>query len=384
MAVRGGGGFVRAWVIVASALALAGCGKSVPDVIRIGVAQPLSGPSAARGQDLLNGALLAVNEINAQGLKIGGKPVKLEIVSRDDKADAETAKKVAQELVEAKVTAVIGHLSSDITEVTLPIYRQGNVLQLFTSSASHLARIGEGNVFRLVANDTLQAQAMVGYLGDVVRANNVGVVYEQTAFGKPMNEDISKFLAAQQRKLAFSVGVDNKTTDFSQAVAKLKAEPADALIAVLRDNQLIPLLEQLSAAGLQDLVVLGPNAAKTAKLARAAVPTKRLFVTSQAFGADEFVGGPQFLAKFREAYKSEPVWAAHYAYDAVHVLADTFKRAETVDPKVLREKLRTIDPHAPVTSSMRFDENGEQRYGAISVYRRDKGEWDSVMRSDKW
>ena len=65
-------------------------------------------------------------------------------------------------------------------------------------------------------------------------------------------------------------------------------------------------------------------------------------------------------------------------------VADTLKRAESVDPKILREKLRTIDPHAPVTSSMRFDENGEQRYGAISVYRRDKGEWDSVMRSDKW
>jgi branched-chain amino acid transport system substrate-binding protein len=384
MAVRDCGSFVRAFVVVASALALGGCGKSVPDVVRIGVAQPLSGPSAARGQDLLNGALLAVNEINKQGLRVGGKPVTLEIVSRDDKADRETAKKVAQELVDQKVVAVIGHLSSDITEVTVPIYRQGNVPQLFTSSATHLARLGEGNVFRLVANDTLQAQAMVSYVGEVLRASNVAVIFEETAFGRPMSEDIVKALAAAQRKVVFNSGVDNKTTDFSQQVTRLKAEPVDALIAVLRDNQLIPLLEQMGAAGLSDIAVLGPNAAKTAKLARSQVPTRRLFVTSQAFEADEFVGGPQFLNKFREAYKSEPVWAAHYAYDAVYVLVDALKRAETIDAEVLRTKLRTIDPTAPVTSSMRFGDGGEQRYGAISVYRREKSEWDSVMRSDKW
>ncbi len=46
---------------------LAGCGSSVPDTVKIGVALPLSGSSAARGQDLLNGVTLAVNELNAAG-----------------------------------------------------------------------------------------------------------------------------------------------------------------------------------------------------------------------------------------------------------------------------------------------------------------------------
>jgi branched-chain amino acid transport system substrate-binding protein len=94
-----------------------------PATITIGVAQPLSGPSAARGQDIVNGAKLAAADLNAAGFKVAGKPVLIEIVAVDDKADKEEAKKVAQGLVDQKVTAVIGHLSSDVTEGVIPIYR---------------------------------------------------------------------------------------------------------------------------------------------------------------------------------------------------------------------------------------------------------------------
>ena len=87
---------------VATAALLTGCGK-VPDTIKIGVAQPLSGPLGALGQDLLNGVQLAVDELNKGGYTVDGKRVTLEIVSVDDKADAATGKTVAQQLVDAGV-----------------------------------------------------------------------------------------------------------------------------------------------------------------------------------------------------------------------------------------------------------------------------------------
>jgi branched-chain amino acid transport system substrate-binding protein len=373
----------RGLIVSMGAIALAGCGE-VPDTIRIGVAQPLSGPSAARGQDLLNGAQLAVNDLNASGFRIGGKPVKFEIVAKDDKADPATAKTVAQQLVDEKVVAVIGHLSSDVTETTAPIYAKGNVPQLFTSSATKNVQIAQGNGFRLIANDTLQAQAMVGYVTESLRAENVAIIYEDTAYGKPIREDAVAALTAHKKKVDIQIAVDNKTTAFADHVAKLKDQKVDAVITVLRDNQLIPFLDQMSAAGLSDVPVLGAGGAKTSKLANAAQETQRLFVTSGAIEAKEFPAGQNFLANFRKTYNSDPVWAAHYAYDAVYVLASTIQRAESVKGDKLKEKLRTIDPQAPVTGSMRFADTGEQRYGAISVYRRKAGGWDPLMRSDKW
>ena len=56
---------------VATAALLTGCGK-VPDTIKIGVAQPLSGPLGALGQDLLNGVTLAVDELNKSGYTVDG------------------------------------------------------------------------------------------------------------------------------------------------------------------------------------------------------------------------------------------------------------------------------------------------------------------------
>ena len=380
----------RLWLLgsklafVLSVCGLSGCGPQIPDVVRIGVGQPLSGPSAARGQDILDGVKLAAAELNAAGFKIAGKPVKIEVVARDDKADKDSAKKVAQELVDQKVTAVIGHLSSDITEVTIPIYKQGNVLQFFTSTASELSTMGGGNTFRLVANDALQASAIAGYVAETLDAKTVAIVYEDTAFGRPMSKEAADGLVKRGRKVAINDAVDNKTSDFKALVAKLKAETPDVLVAVLRDNQVLPLLQQMNDAGLDKMVVLSTNSSKTDKLAKGPANIARLYVTSGAADAREFTGGAAFLKTFRDTYKHDPVWAAHYAYDAMHVLADTMSRADSVAPDVLRQKLRTLELVAPVTATMRFDATGEQRYGAISVYQRREAKWDPVMRSDKW
>src|SRR5262245_49315663 len=259
--------------------ALSGCGPAVPQVVRIGVAQPLSGPSAARGQDILDGVNMAAAELNASGFKIGGKPVKIEIVARDDKADKETAKKVAQELVDQKVAAVVGHLSSDITEVTIPIYKQGNVPQFFTSTATELSQQGGGNTFRLVANDALQASAVSSYVTDSLDAKSVAIVYEDTAFGRPISKSVAAAVARQGRTVRVSEAVDSKAIDFTSFVARLKAEPVDVLVAVLRDNQVLPLLQQMDDAGLRKVTVVSTNSSKTDKLAKGPATVDRLYVT---------------------------------------------------------------------------------------------------------
>ncbi|MEZ4128477.1 ABC transporter substrate-binding protein, partial [Salmonella enterica] len=116
-----------------AALALTGCSR-VPDTIKIGVAQPLSGPLAALGQDMLNGVRLAVDELNQSGFKVDGKRVTLEVVAQDDRADAATGKTVAQQLVESGVVAVIGHLNSGVSIEAAPIYAAQGIPQLAIST----------------------------------------------------------------------------------------------------------------------------------------------------------------------------------------------------------------------------------------------------------
>jgi branched-chain amino acid transport system substrate-binding protein len=372
------------WLAVSIACAFTACGPRIPDTVKIGVAEPLSGPSAARGQDIVNGAKLAAADINASNYKIAGKPVRIEIVAMDDKANKDEAKKVAEAMIEQGVTAVIGHLSSDITEAVIPIYAKANIPELFTSTAVELTALGQGNAFRLIGNDALQARAMASFAGETLRAKKFAILYEKTAFGTPLAEGITASLAEHGKTVELSESVDTKTLDFTDFIRKLKAVRPDVFMAVIRDNQLLPLFDQMQAAGLGEIPVVSSHVAKTEKVMAAPPSVKTLYVTSSSADVAEFRGGRQFLDKFRAAYKSDPVWAAHYAYDAVYVLAGTMQRIDSTDPSTLRAKLKTIDAIAPVSVTMRFDAAGEQRYGAISVYQKVNSKWEALVRSDRW
>ncbi|RZJ00304.1 MAG: branched-chain amino acid ABC transporter substrate-binding protein, partial [Haliea sp.] len=142
-----------------AAALLAGC-DNTPTVIKIGVAQPMSGNLASLGQDMYNGVKLAVDELNKDGFKIKGKPVTLEIIAVDDRANADTGKQVAQQLVDAGVVAVIGHLNSGVSIAAAPIYAAKNISQLAISTNPKYTELGLPTTFRLVGNDTLQAKAI--------------------------------------------------------------------------------------------------------------------------------------------------------------------------------------------------------------------------------
>ena len=84
-------------------------------VVKIGHVGPTSGAIAHLGKDNENGARMAIDELNAKGVKIGGKTVKFELLAEDDAADPKQATAVANKLVDAKVNGVIGHLNSGTT-----------------------------------------------------------------------------------------------------------------------------------------------------------------------------------------------------------------------------------------------------------------------------
>jgi len=124
------------------AMALPGCQRGVPETVKIGVAMTLSGPTANRGQDLLNGALLAVEELNGAGFRVRGKPVKFEVVAKDDKADVQLAKQVAQELVDQDVRLVLGHTNSPQLQAALPTYVSAHALVFTTTTQRTLVEQG--------------------------------------------------------------------------------------------------------------------------------------------------------------------------------------------------------------------------------------------------
>lgn len=363
-------------------LMFAACSR-VPDIVRIGVAQPLSGPIQSHGLDVLEGVKLAVNDLNRRGVKIAGHPVKLEVVALDDKSDADTGKQVATELAEDGVVAAIADLNSGVSIAAAPIYAQRHIPQLAISTKPEFTQLGYPTTLRLVANDALQGKAMAWFATHAIKGSVYAVIDDGSSYGKPLADRAASLIAGQNHNVSLRRSIDDRTTDFSTLLPLLKQEKVDVIVTTLADFQVLALTEQLSRAGMTDLRILGGDSIKSNLLVRAPLPVK-VFATSPIVEAREFPNGKAFLGKFRAAFGADPVYAAHYAYDAVWVLVAAMQRAESVNGEAVAQQLKHIDALAPVTNSIRFGNDGEQTYGAISVYEATPAGWEVQMRSDNW
>jgi branched-chain amino acid transport system substrate-binding protein len=368
--------------LMAGAL-LTGCDRP-PSVIKIGVAQPMTGNLAALGQDMHNGVKLAVDELNKGGFKIKGTPVTIEIVAVDDRANVETGKQVARQLVDAGVVAVIGHLNSGVSIATAPIYAEKHIAQLAISTNPKYTELGHDTTFRLVANDTLQAKAIGSFAANQLKASRFAVIDDGTPYGKGLADGAGEQLKKASREIVLRQSFDDKTTAFDELAGKMKEARVDAIISTLNDFQVLALIEALRNISYMQVSILGGDTIKTTAMLKGSGIVQGLYATSPILEVREFPAGAKFLESYRANFKIDPAYGGHYSYDAMHVLAAVMKRAESAKPEDIVKTLRIIDGYAPVTGSMKFDAKGEQRYGVISVYSTRGGLWESQVRSDSW
>ncbi len=368
---------------VAAAALVAGCSK-VPDTIKIGVAQPLTGPLGALGQDLLNGVNLAVAELNKGGYTVDGKRVTLEVVAVDDKSDSATGKVVAQQLVDAGVVAVIGHLNSGVSIDAAPVYAAKDVPQIAISTNPKFTQLGLPTTFRMVANDTLQARAIGSFAATQLGASRYASLDDGTPYGKGLADGAATQLKAEKKEVLVRQSFDDKTVAFDALAAELKAAKVEVIVSTLNDFQALALLEALKKVGHTKVSLLGGDTIKTTDMSKGAGLVEGVYATSPILEAKEFTTGRPFLEKYQAAFKKAPAYGGHYTYDSMYVLSAAIQNAKSADPKEITKALRTINGYAPVIGTMTWDEKGEQRYGAVGVYELRGGNWELRMRSDRW
>lgn len=377
-------GALSAWALAAAGLvaALAGCSE-VPGTMKIGVAFPLSGPERALGQDLLNGVFMAVNELNHAGFIVQGKRVTLEVVPVDDHADPAGAEAAAQQLVDAGVTGVIGHLNSGVSIAAAPVYGSHHIPQLSISTHPRFTQLGHEG-FRLVANDTLQSRAMGSFAAAQLSASGYAVLDNGTVYGMDLADGAASELESEGKHVKLRESFDAETTDFERVAAQIKAAKITVVLTTLNDYQVIALLDALKKVDHTHLTILGGDNLKTTAMAEHSGKVDAIYATSPVLEAREFVTGRQFIDKYVEQFKKLPAYGGHYTYDATYVLASAIKRAGSGKPQAVAQALKSINGYAPVTGTMSWDTSGEQRYGAVGVYALRGGVWEARMRSDRW
>ena len=167
-------------------------------VVKIGHVAPMSGAQAHYGKDNENGVRMAIEDLNAQGVTIGGKKVKFEIQAEDDAADPKQGTAAAQKLCDAKVAGVVGHLNSGTTIPASKVYNDCGIPHVTGAATNpNLTKPGYKTTYRIIANDNALGAGLALYAADTLKLKKVAIIDDRTAYGQGVAEVFKKTAQVQ-------------------------------------------------------------------------------------------------------------------------------------------------------------------------------------------
>lgn len=368
--------------IVASLVAASSLSLAQEQVVKIGHVGPISGAIAHLGKDNENGARLAIEELNAKGVTIGGKKVKFELVAEDDGADPKQGTAAAQKLVDAKISGIIGHLNSGTTIPASKIYSDAGIPQISPSATNpKYTRQGYKTAFRVVADDVHLGGTLGRYAVKDLKGKAIAVIDDRTAYGQGVAEEFEKAVKAAGGTLVGHEFTNDKATDFMPILTTLKAKKPDIIFFGGMDAVGGPMLKQMKSLGINAKFMGGDGICTTelVKLAGDAMADGQV-ICAEAGGVDGALkkGMDDFGMKYKKRFNEDVKLYAPYVYDAVNVMVDAMQRAKSSDPAKYLPELAKTPGYKGVTGTIAFDAKGDIKNGALTLYTYKGGKRDQI------
>ena len=385
--------FALAAIAIAVAAGLAACGKKEEPkaeakaapapaaaqevVIKIGHVGPTSGQIAHLGKDNENGAKLAVEEANAKGIMVDGKKAKFELLTEDDAADGKQATQVAQKLMDAKVVGVVGHLNSGTSIPASAIYNQAGVAQISPSATNpKLTNQGFKGVFRMVANDVAQGTAIGNYAAAKL-GKKIAIIDDKTAYGVGLADETEKAVKAAGGAVVIREALANeKEQDFKGVLTKVKAKNPDVIMFGGMDAQAGPMLKQMKALGIKAKFISGDGAQSAELIKLGGDAAEGSYATTAGLPKEKMPQGAAFYDKFKAKFNADVQVYAPFTYDATNVLIAAIQKAGT-DPAKIIDAIKATSMDG-VTGKIAFDDKGDIKDGAVTVFQVKGGKWETV------
>jgi branched-chain amino acid transport system substrate-binding protein len=356
---------------VAAAIAAVAGMAAAQEVVKIGHVAPVSGAQAHYGKDNENGSRMAIEELNAQGVTIGGKKVKLELLAEDDAADPKQGTAAAQKLCDAKVAGVVGHLNSGTTIPASKVYNDCGIPHVTGAATNpNLTKPGYKTTFRIIANDNALGAGLAVYAAETLKLKTVAIVDDRTAYGQGVANVFKRVAAEKGMKVVDEQFTTDKATDFMAFLTAIKAKNPDAIFFGGMDPQAGPMLRQMEQLGMANVKYFGGDGVCTTEIAKLAAGAKTLGNVVCAEGGASLAkmpGGTAWKAKYDAKYPNQFQVYSPYTYDATMLLVDAMKRAGSWDPKVYIPELLKSN-YKGVTANIAFEPNGEMKNPAITLY----------------
>jgi branched-chain amino acid transport system substrate-binding protein len=356
----------------AAAMVVAGSAYAQDLVVKIGHVAPTSGAIAHLGKDNENGARMAIDELNAKGISIGGKKAKFELLAEDDAADPKQGTAAAQKLVDAKVNGVVGHLNSGTSIPASKIYSDAGIPQISPSATNpKFTRNGYKTTFRVVADDVHLGGTLGRYAVKDLKGKNIAVIDDRTAYGQGVADEFEKGVKGAGGKVVGREFTNDKATDFTAILTSLKAKNPDIVFFGGMDAVAGPMLRQMKQLGINAKFMGGDGicSGELPKLAAGSMGDSQVYC-AEAGGIEgaQKAGMDKFKADFKAKFNADVQIYAPYVYDAINVMVAAMVKAGSADPAKYLPVLAKTEGYKGVTGVIAFDNKGDIKNGALTLY----------------
>ncbi len=351
---------------------------SAPRTVLIGLAAPLTGPSARIGKDLQNGAQLAIDEANRTQPTIGGQPVIYKLVPADDQSDPRTAVTVAQQLVEQRVIGVVGHWNTGCSVPASRVYRDAGIPQIAPASTGHqYTQQGFPTAFRIMGHDDASGAYTGAYAVKTLHAKRIAVLDDRTSFGSGLATQFIKGVESNGGKIVDRQYVNDKTTDFSGVLTAIKAKQADLVFFGGLDLRAAQIARRMRQLNLNATLLGAGGFVSQTFLSLAGPDGEGVTALEPGLPVARMPGGAAFEAQYRARYHAPIELHAPFAYDAAATLIAATRQANATDPAKLVAALHTLS-RPGVTGAIAFDAQGNLKNPAFTIYQVRGGTWTVV------
>lgn len=343
--------------ILVGAVAFALSTLSSAQAIRFGAVYPLTGGVSYDGITKLNGAKLAVDEINAKG-GVLGRPI--ELLSEDGACNPAQSVASAEKLItQSKVVALLGAICSSATGAIGETIKKYKIpLISGVSTAERLTEQNNPYFFRATTTTTLNGKSMGETLSKIANGKRVAFIVTSDDWGRSAAQSYGDSLKARGAEIVATEYFDRAETDFAAMLTKIRAAKPDAIISTGGFQNAANVTKQARQMGLQQ-VIIGEGAFTSEAYNKLVDP-----FTDNVFGIIEWVSvidsaqNRKFIDDYKAKYKEIPTKFSVAGYQTVYILAQAIQRAGSTDGEKIAAALKATN-YDGLTGNYRFDDKGQ-------------------------
>lgn len=367
------------YLCMATALTALSAPAQAADPIRIGVMAESSGPNAEAGVYQINGAKMALEEINKAGGVLGRQ---IELRIEDNQSTNPGSVLAVSKLTSGgDLAALIGSVRSTQIQAVAPTVMKAGLPMMIGGTDYGLTHSNNPWIFRARPNDGYSAKVIADYGVNTLKLKKWAIVHSTDAFGNGGKNNLTESLKALGITPVTVQGFTSNSQDFTPIVLAIKQSGADVVSSYIANSTDVGIFaKQLRQLGVKAEWVGSPSLSTDTAMKLAADALHGTYSIAD-FAIGSSPEAEAYAKKYKDKYKIEPDLYSAWSYDAVNLLALAIKNANSTKPDDIKKALHGIKGYKGVEGTYTFDKNGDGLHG-YNIVKNEDGKIKFVKHID--